>query len=229
MPAGIGYDNPHQDALQKRLGGDIQPAYTMPVAGAPDLGARMPPPGGGATGATGGGVGDRDQLKWGNTGQMRGFEVGSDYGGDTKARNSVKNTFGRIASRYNHAPGSIDQIMQDADFKRFFPNATTVVGGANDQIDFGGVMSDFESGVPVGIVDVLEAADGNTSRGWQWLDEGNAGGGAGSVPAAGAVAGMTPGGGGQSDLMQQILAALQQQTDGTADPQALLMQQLGAR
>jgi hypothetical protein len=175
-------------------------------------------------------VGDRDQLKWGNTGQMRGFEVGSDYGGDTKARNSVKNTFGRIASRYAHAPGSIDQIMQDADFKRFFPNAKKVAGGAGDKIDFGGVLSDFESGVPVGVVDVLEYADpnGGTSRGWQWLDEGNAGGGMGSVPAGGAVAGMTPGGG-QSDLMQQILAALQQQTDGTADPQALLMQQMGAR
>jgi len=165
---------------------------------------------------------------------MRGFEVGSDYGGDTKARNSVKNTFGRIASRYNHAPGSIDQIMQDADFKRFFPNAKKVAGGAGDKIDFGGVMSDFESGVPVGVVDVLEYSDpnSNSSRGWQWLDEGNAGGGGatgGAVPGMPGGVGGQGAGGQQSDLMQQILASLEEQAMGTADPQALLMQQLGIR
>ena len=169
------------------------------------------------------GVGERDKLAWGNTGQMRGFEVGSDYGGDTKARNSVKNTFGRIASRYGHAPGSIQQVMQDADFKKHFPNARYVPGTAGDKFDFGGVLSDFESGVPVGVIDVLEHADPttNTSRGWQWLDE-SAGGAVpgGAVPSRGGQAAALPGQ--QSDLMSMILESLQQ---SQTDPQALLQQQ----
>ena len=110
---------------------------------------------------------DRDRLTWGNAGRMEGFEVGSTYGGDLKARNSVKNTFGRIASRYASKPSSIDLILADPDFKRAFPNARRV--GA-DKIDFGGVQSDFESGTPVGIIDVLTEADPtkDTARGWWW-------------------------------------------------------------
>jgi len=110
---------------------------------------------------------DRDQLTWGNTGRMEGFQVGSTYGGDLKARNSVKNTFGRIASRYASKPSSLDLILNDPDFKRAFPNAKRV--GA-DNIDFGGVQSDFESGTPVGIIDVLTEADptSDTARGWWW-------------------------------------------------------------
>ena len=91
----------------------------------------------------------------------------SSYGSDLKARNSVKNTFATIASRYASKPSSLDQILADADFKRLFPNAKKV---GFDKIDFGGVKSDFESGTPVGIVDVLTAADPNTdtARGWWW-------------------------------------------------------------
>lgn len=117
---------------------------------------------------------DRDRLTWGNTGRMEGFEVGSTYGGDLKARNSVKNTFGRIASRYASKPSSLDAILADPDFKRAFPNAKKV---GFDKIDFGGVQSDFESGVPVGIIDVLTSADPttDTARGWWWgADDGAA-------------------------------------------------------
>jgi hypothetical protein len=98
---------------------------------------------------------------------MEGFQVGSNYGGDLKARNSVKNTFGRIASRYASKPSSIDLILNDPDFKRAFPNAKKV---GFDKIDFGGVQSDFESGTPVGVIDVLTAADptSDTARGWWW-------------------------------------------------------------
>jgi len=115
----------------------------------------------------------RDQVARGTVGTMRGFEQG-DYGGDVKARTSVKNMFGRIAQRYQHAPNSVDLILNDPDFKRLFPNAKRVPGGAGDKIDFGGVLSDFETGTPVGIVDVLEASDParNTSTGWQWLPDG---------------------------------------------------------
>lgn len=118
------------------------------------------------------GLTGRDQLRRGTTGTMLGFNTG-DYGGDTKARTSVKNMFGRIASRYGSAPGSIDAIMADPDFKALFPNARKVAGGAGDKIDFGGVKSDFESGVPVGVVDVLQNSDPtrNSATGWQWLPE----------------------------------------------------------
>lgn len=124
------------------------------------------------------GMTQRDALRRGDVGTMRGFNLG-DYGGDTKARTSVKNMFSRIASRYGSAPGSIDAIMNDPDFKALFPNARKVPGGAGDKIDFGGVKSDFETGVPVGVVDVLEASDPtrNTAKGWQWLPEDVAQGG----------------------------------------------------
>lgn len=109
----------------------------------------------------------RDQLTWSGVGRMEGFEVGSSYGGDLKARNSVKNTFGRIASRYPSQPSSIDRIMADPDFQAAFPNARRL---GFDKIDFGGVMSDFESGSPVGVVDVLTSADptADVARGWAW-------------------------------------------------------------
>ncbi len=96
----------------------------------------------------------RDQLKWGNVGRMEGFQVGSDYGGDLKARNSVKNTFGRIASRYPATPDGLKMAMQDPEFKAAFPNARLIDHPTGDKIDFGGVLSDFESGTPVGVVDV---------------------------------------------------------------------------
>lgn len=109
----------------------------------------------------------RDRLKWGSVGALEGFRAGYDYGGDVKARNSVKNTFGRIASRYEAKPSSIDAILNDPDFKAFFPNAKKV---GFDKIDFGGVKSDFESGEPVGVVDVGNSFDPttDTGRGWWW-------------------------------------------------------------
>jgi hypothetical protein len=109
---------------------------------------------------------ERDRLRYSNVGALGGFNTG-DYGGDRKARNSVKNTFGRIASRYASQPNSLDAVMQDADFRAAFPNARKV---GHDKIDFGGVQSDFESGTPVGVIDVLEASDPatNTAKRWQW-------------------------------------------------------------
>ena len=116
--------------------------------------------------------GGRDTLRRGDIGTMRGFNTG-DYGGDTKARTSVKNVFGRIAARYANSPNSIDAMMNDPDFRAAFPNAKKVAGGAGDKIDFGGVKSDFETGTPVGVVDVLEASDPRTgaSTGWQWMPD----------------------------------------------------------
>jgi len=113
----------------------------------------------------------RDQLKWGNVGRMEGFQVGSDYGGDLKARNSVKNTFGRIASRYPATPDGLKMVMQDPEFRANFPNARLIDHPKGDKIDFGGVLSDFESGTPVGVVDVgrsfAEGQKDQTAFVWQ--------------------------------------------------------------
>lgn len=135
---------------------------------------------------------DRDRLRYSSTGALGGFNTG-DYGGDRKARNSVKNTFGRIASRYASAPNSLDAVMQDADFRAAFPNARKV---GHDKIDFGGVQSDFESGTPVGIVDILEASDpsNNTAKRWQWLtDDGGSGGGGAAQSSASSYTDPMPG------------------------------------
>ena len=131
---------------------------------------------------TGGGLTreQRDTLKWGDVGKMEGFQVGSDYGGDTKARNSVKNTFGRIASKYPATPQGLQQVLQDPEFKAAFPNAKFVDHPTGDKIDFGGVLSDFESGSAVGVVDVGKAfrgADqGDDQTAWVWQPEGTSAG-----------------------------------------------------
>ena len=61
-------------------------------------------------------------------------------------------------------------------------------GGAGDKIDFGQLLSDFESGSPVGIVDVGQQFDprNNSGGGWQWIPDGE--GGAVPVPAGQAMA-----------------------------------------
>lgn len=101
--------------------------------------------------------------------QMHGFRE-DDYGGDTKARTSVKNTFQAIARDYDATPEGLRALVQDPRFKRAFPNASLVPHPTGDKIDFGGVLSDFESGSPVGIIDVGLSFDGanNTGAGWWW-------------------------------------------------------------
>ena len=126
-----------------------------------------PPPGGTGTSLAALTREQRDALARGTLGNMEGFMSRESYGSDVKARTTVKNMFATIASRYPSKPSSIDQILADPDFKRLFPNAKKA---GFDKIDFGGVKSDFETGTPVGIIDVLTAADPNTdtARGWWW-------------------------------------------------------------
>lgn len=155
------------------VGNDMPTSNTMPVDRKPEPQTML----GGTTTTPPAFTRDtRDALKYGNVGRMEGFNTG-DYGGDLKARNSVKNTFGRIASRYANAPNSVEAMMADPDFKSAFPNAKRVAGGAGDKIDFGGVLSDFETGSPVGVVDVLTASDprNNTANGWAWMPDGEGG------------------------------------------------------
>jgi len=195
---------------------------------------------------------NRDALKYGNVGRMEGFNTG-DYGGDLKARNSVKNTFGRIASRYANAPNSVEAMMADPDFKSAFPNAKRVAGGAGDKIDFGGVLSDFETGSPVGVVDVLTASDprNNTANGWAWMPDGEGGTqtqGGGPQPTGGTTRPTGPtrptttgdptqGGGPlvpappqNADPMAAVMAEIQALQNGGGSPmeQDALLQLLGA-
>jgi hypothetical protein len=190
-----------QDAFVRQMGGNNT---TMGGAkGAKDTsayGALTPSPqttapdlGGGNSQAT------RDALGgYAGVGQMGGFRQ-DDYGGDVKARNSMKNTFGRIASRYGANRQGLESLMGDADFQRYFPNARLGAdNGRGGLIDFGGLLSDFESGTPVGLVDVLKAYDGENADEWQWGDQNFVG----AQGGGGMDANMAP----PSDLMQAITA-----------------------
>ena len=232
----LGQGQPEPPIVDRSTG----PAPTGPIDIGPRPGAdsTMPVPDPNVAPAPaprGTGRDQRDQLQWGNTGTMRGFEVGSDYGGDTKARNSVKNTFGRIASRYANTSQGLQQLLQDEEFRQYFPNARLIehASGDSDKIDFGGVLSDFESGSPVGVIDVLEALEGGNSTGWQWNDGGV---GAGVGPTGGGGPMPTGGSGaidalGNNDALAQIIAEINALSQGEESPEYrhALMQLLGGQ
>lgn len=199
----------------------------MSMLDAPKPGAT--PSGGAGSGSTTGGGADldwRNSLRYGGgPGTLSGFRTDG-YGGDTKAANTVKNTFGRLAQRYPNTPQGLQQLMQDPDFRRAFPNARLVPGGAGDKIDFGGVLSDFESGTPVGIVDVGQAFDpaNNSGQSWAWMPDDDGGGA--MVPTGGAgggaprlTGGPVPMPGGGSDVLTDPMALINQQIAGLAGGQ----------
>jgi hypothetical protein len=203
----------------------------MPGAGNPLSQLINPQPMLPMSGAAGGGLpgqDQRDQLRWGNVGRMSGFEVNSDYGGDLKARNSMKNTFGRLASNFESSPDGVRQLVQTPEFQQMFPNARLIDHPTDPKIDFGGMLSDYESGVPVGVVDVLAKSG---QEGWQWLDEANDGGGGGGqqfMPANTLYDQFTqsilqPQDSGENELYA-LLAQLQQEQaqQPEFDPQAIL-------
>lgn len=98
---------------------------------------------------------------------------------------SMKHVFGAIASRYANRRDQLDAIMADAEFKQWFPNARKI---KDDTIDFGGQLSDFDSGVPVGLVDVIRGGD----DAWQWIDQNFVTGPAGGPPPPGGGPSPTP-------------------------------------
>jgi hypothetical protein len=115
-------------------------------------------------------------------------------------------------------PSEIGGIVTGADFQKRFPGATF---DGKDRVNFNGAMSDGTTGSPVYDIDVLMAADkgADASNGFWWgAPETNQG----AKPPTSNTMPIVPGQ--QSDLMAQILEALQGQQ--APDPQMLLQQQL---
>lgn len=108
--------------------------------------------------------------------------VGQTTGAPEQLGRSMKHVFLAIARRYPNDRNQLKNIVNDPDFKLWFPNAKLV---DDDEIDFGGQLSDFESGVPVGLVDVARGGDDM----WQWIDQnfnqGAAAGGGAPPPGGG--------------------------------------------
>lgn len=117
----------------------------------------------------------------GYMGQLEGFNTNAwSNTPEGYEANSIKNTFGKIASRYDVTqPDAARRVMADPEFQRFFPEARLVEHPNGDLIDFG-------DGKPV---DVIRAATaGGQGQAWQWgVDDG--GGGSASGVSAGSAAG----------------------------------------
>lgn len=174
-------------------------------------------------------------LKTGNyMGGLEGFNTGA-WGSDERGSNTLKNSFGKIASRYDPTqPGAAKALMADPDFAEMFPDAYIVEHPNQDLIDFDGPGGDPP-------VDVLRGAtEGGAGAAWQWgVQDGGAGGGG----ADAALAGLGGGDGGgtatsvdglmNSDILAQIRAELDKLAQGGqsgGDEQALVQSLLtGAR
>ncbi len=140
-----------------------------------DLGATPPPmakmPGGAMARYGTADIEGAGDLKAGNYGG-EGFSYDSRAAAGERGGNTIKNSFGKIASRYDPTQaGAAKAVMADPDFQRLFPEATLVEHPNGDMIDFG-------DGKPV---DVLRAARaGGAGEAWQWgVDDGSGGGGGG--------------------------------------------------
>lgn len=152
-------------------------------------------------------------------GQLEGFNTGA-WGSDERGSNSIKNTFGKIASRYDVSqPGAVRQLMQDPDFQNFFPGAKLVEHPNADLIDFGDGN---------GPVDVIRGAvAGGSGAGWQWGANPIGGGPSQGAPIGGAPSfPPIPGAPGADQLHQQLMAALQ--GGGMQDSGGISIEQLMA-
>jgi hypothetical protein len=187
MSLGMGGGNP--------LGGS-----NTGVAGGVDRGGvsagGLSPMAGGAMARYGtGNIPGAENITWGDTSGLRGFNTNEWGEGGTEGYedSSIKNTFGKIATRYPHNADGLRALVQDPDFVSRFPEARLREHPTDPKIDFG-------DGNPV---DVLFQSD----QGWQWGPENEMGGGG----DAGGMGGMA-GGMGMPDL-QSILSGSDPLTD----------------
>lgn len=139
---------------------------------------------------------------------------------------SMKHVFGGIASRYGNDRNNLDAIMRDPEFLQWFPNARRV---KDDTIDFGGQLSDFETGVPVNLVDVFRGGDDAI----QWIDQNYVNDGAqGGMGMGGVQSDPLPANSLYSSIQNQIFGGSQSQGDGSQNQQDMqstffqLLQQL---
>lgn len=116
-------------------------------------------------------------LKTGNYG-VEGF---GDLASTERGSNTMKKSFGKIASRYDpQQAGAASKVLQDPDFQSLWPEAEIVQHPNADLIDFDGPG-------PLAPVDVLRAAtEGGAGEGWQWGVQDDGGGG-GDVDPMGLV------------------------------------------
>lgn len=94
--------------------------------------------------------------------QLEGFNTG-DWGTDARGSNTLKNSFGKIASNYDVTqPGALQAVLNDPRMKEMMPNATIVQHQNMDQLDPDGDG-------PMHPVDVIRAATaGGAGQGWAW-------------------------------------------------------------
>jgi hypothetical protein len=226
MPQGYGQQNPNPAMNQQGGGMDqygqtaaSQSAYAAPPQDAFTAGVRnqfsSAAPGGDPNAAAAppratigdptrgafaqygdGNIAGTEGMATGNyMGQLEGFNTGA-WGSNERGSNSIKNNFGKIASRYDVSqPGAVRSLMQDKDFQNLFPGAKLVEHPNADLIDFGDGN---------GPVDVIRGAvAGGSGAGWQW----GANPIGGAPGAQGAPMGGAPAGGG--DQLTSMMAALQ--------------------
>ncbi len=222
----IGQDDEQQALLQQQLGGTPLNT-TMPVGQPSPLTAAAPPARPFASYGTADIAGE-EQLGWGDPSRMTGFNTNA-WGTDERGSNTVKNSFGKIASRYDpRQSGAAQSVSGDSDFQRLFPEARLVQHAKGDLIDFDGDG-------PEPPVDVLRnAVEGGSGDAWAFQAGGDGGG---AMPAQGG--GMDPmamlGGQGnsldalgESDVLAQILKELQG-AQGGDEGQALLQSLMGVQ
>lgn len=153
----------------------------------------------------------------GYMGGLEGFNT-QGWGSGERGSNTHKNTFGKIASRYDpKQAGAAKALMADPDFQAYFPDAKLVEHPNGDLIDFG-------DGKPV---DVLRGAQaGGAGEAWQWgVDAGSPAGAGASGNGADIdrlIAGLS---GGAQDPLAAIQAELASLTGGV-DQQTLIQQML---
>ena len=154
----------------------------------------------------------------GYMGGLEGFNTGA-WGTDERGANTHKNTFGKIASRYDpKQAGASKALMADPDFQAYFPDAKLVEHPNGDMIDFG-------DGRPV---DVLRGATaGGQGEAWPWgVDDGSGGGGGmgggGELDMGSLMKNITGGG----DAMGGIQAELDKLINGQDEESQSLIQKI---
>ena len=151
----------------------------------------------------------------GYMGNLEGFNTNA-WGSGERGSNTQKNSFGKIASRYDPTkPGATKQLMSDPDFAAMFPDAQMIDHPNQDQIDFDGPGP----GAPV---DVIRAAEsGGAGQGWQWGVQ-DGGGGTGNLDITSMVQNL---GGNPLDDIQKQIDAMSNGQDEQSLIQQLMSQQ----